>query len=278
MNQGITIRGLNKELGDFRLEDIDLDIPKGYVTCLIGNNGAGKTSLLKCILGTYKKDSGSIVFGFKTSPGHVGVIFDECPYPMFYRIGFLSKAMSKIFDDWGEDRFFSLCKEFGISTEDRVGNLSRGMRMKLQTAVMLSHHTDYLVLDEPTAGMDPDSKERFLDMIREYMAEEERLVIISSHQMSDLEKIADYVILMADGRIVLSKDMATLSIDYGMVRSPSDAEMIPREFVVHSESNDLGGVCLVHDRRDLQRMFPDMRIDDASLDEIMVHTMRGSSR
>ncbi|MBR6205332.1 MAG: ABC transporter ATP-binding protein [Candidatus Methanomethylophilaceae archaeon] len=277
MAQGISVRGLYKSFQGFQLKRVDAEMPRGYVTAVIGGNGAGKTSLLKCIIGSYVPDSGTILFGVPRKPGRVGVVFDECPYPPTMRVRDLSRTMSKIFDDWDAERYEGLCRKYGIGPWFKVGALSRGRRMRLQVAVMMSHGTDYLVLDEPTSGMDPEAREEFLGMLREYVSDEERTVVISSHQTSDLEKIADQIVLMMDGKVVLCQDRISLMEEYGLVRA-SDADRVPEKFVVGASESDFGRTALVKDRKALADMFPDMAIDDASLEDIVVYHMKGRRR
>jgi len=277
MNQGISVKYLNKSFGGPGIKNICAEMPRGYITAIIGNNGAGKTTLLKCITGSYIPDSGVVEFGIPKRYGRIGVVFDECPYPPAMRIDALSKTLSKIFDDWDASRFDSLCAEYRIPKSSKVGALSRGARMKLQFAVMLSHATDYLILDEPTSGLDPDARDGFLDVLRDYVSDEEHTVVISSHMTSDLEKIADQIILMIDGRIVFCKDRISLMEEYGLVRN-ADPNDLPEEHVVGIVENDFGSTALVKDRAKLSDERPDLLIDDASLEDIVIYHMRGNGR
>ncbi|MBO4568537.1 MAG: ABC transporter ATP-binding protein [Candidatus Methanomethylophilaceae archaeon] len=277
MAQGISVRWLRKSFGRFKLDGVSAEMPRGYVTAVIGNNGAGKTSLLKCITGSYVPDSGVIEFGVPRRYGRMGVMFDECPYPPTMRVSALSKTMSRVFDDWDPDKFAKLCKAYGIDFSSKVGSLSRGRRMSLQAAVMLSHETDYLVLDEPTSGMDPEAREEFLEVLREYVSDDEHTVVISSHMTSDLEKIADQVVLMIDGKVVLCEDRISLMEDYGLVRA-ADSERIPKECMIGESEGGLGKAVMVKDRKRLSETIPDVEMYDASLEDIVVYHMRGRGR
>lgn len=274
MSDSIEIRDLNKKFKDFSLKDMNVDIPKGFVTGIIGNNGAGKTTLLKCITGSYVPTSGTITFPYEMRRGNIGVIFDECPFTGDAKVSFLSKMMSNLFDDWDSERFFSLCKTFDIDRSKPISKLSRGMRMKLQVAVALSHDTDIIVMDEPTAGMDPESRMEFLDMIREYISDGERTVIISSHITSDLEKIADHLIFIYNGEIILRGDRESLSDEYGVLKTGS-GNIIPKEHIIYEETGNYGTTCFVRDKKGLKEAYPELVIDDASLDDIMVYMIRG---
>ena len=201
-------------------------------------------------------------------------MFDECPYPPTMRVSALSKTMSRVFDDWDSDEFARLCKGYGIEPFSKVGSLSRGRRMSLQAAVMLSHGTDYLVLDEPTSGMDPEAREKFLEVLRDYVSDDEHTVVISSHMTSDLEKIADQIILMIDGKVVLCQDRISLMEDYGLVRA-ADAGRIPKECIIGASDGGLGQIVMVKDRKRLSETIPDVEMYDASLEDIVVYHMRG---
>ncbi|MBQ7978760.1 MAG: ABC transporter ATP-binding protein [Candidatus Methanomethylophilaceae archaeon] len=274
MTKGISVRYLNKSFGRFKLQNINVEMPRGYVTAIIGNNGAGKTSLLKCITGSYVPDSGVIEFGVPKKYGRIGVVFDECPYPPTMKIEILSRTMNKIFDDWDNARFEELCRDYGIDRSSKVGALSRGMRMKLQIAVMLSHGTDYLILDEPTSGLDPEAREEFLGLLRDYVSDEERTLVISSHMTSDLEKIADQIVLMIDGKVILCQDRVSLLEEYGIVKV-SNESAIDDGFIIGTSEGEFGITALIKDRKTFSESHPDLVVDDASLEDIVVYHMKG---
>ncbi len=248
MNQGISVKYLNKSFGGSGLKNVCAEMPRGYITAIIGNNGAGKTTLLKCITGSYIPDSGVVEFGIPKRYGRIGVVFDECPYPPTMRIDALSRTMNKIFDDWDSIRFGELCIDYGIDMSSRVGTLSRGMRMKLQIAVMLSHETDYLILDEPTSGLDPEAREEFLGILRDYVSDEEHTVVISSHMTSDLEKIADVIVLMIDGKVILCQDRVSLLEEYGIVKVGSGCT-VDDGFIIGTSEGEFGTTALIKDRK-----------------------------
>ncbi len=274
MTRGISVKFLNKSFGKFRLHNINVEIPRGYITAIIGNNGAGKTSLLKCITGSYVPDSGVIEFGVPKQYGRIGVVFDECPYPPMMKVDALSRTMNKIFDDWDAIRFENLCKKYGINMSSRVGTLSRGRRMSLQIAVMLSHVTDYLILDEPTSGLDPEAREEFLGLLRDYVSDEEHTVVISSHMTSDLEKIADEIVLMIDGKVMLCQDRVSLLEEYGILKVSCDCA-IDDGFIIGTSEGEFGKTALIMNRKAFSESHPEMLIDDASLEDIVVYHMKG---
>ena len=273
MTEGIRISRLNKSFGGFSLKNIELTIPRGYVTAIVGNNGAGKTTLLKCITGSYIPDSGTIDFPSPRERGRTAVIFDECPFRININSKTLSKSMDVLFDDWNNERFVSLCERFRIDMGKKIGKLSKGTKMKLQAAVAFSHDTDILVMDEATAGLDPDAKMDLLDMVRDYITREDRTVIMSSHIISDLEKIADYVVFINDGEIVLSSDKETLSDEFGILHT---VKSIPElsENIVYESDGRYGKECLIRNKNEVREAYPELIIDDATLEDIAISIIR----
>jgi len=274
MEECISIMGLNKEFKNFSLKNINLEIPKGYVTGIVGNNGAGKTTLLKCISGAYVPSSGNISLPFEFKVGSIGMVYDEQPFSGNTKVAYISKLMRVMFSDWDNERYVSLCKMFEIPLDQYISKLSRGMRMKLQVAVALSHDADLIILDEPTAGMDPEARVDFLDLIRDYISDGERTVIISSHITSDLEKIADYLVFMYNGEVILTDDMESLRDEYGILRT-GDEVLIPQEHIIHTDRTKFGTESLVKDKMGLREAYPELTIDDATIDDIMVNLIRG---
>lgn len=270
MDEGIIISGLTKTFGDFSLRIDSLEIPKGYVTSVIGNNGAGKTTLLKCISGTYIPKTGTVrLFG----SGRIGFVFDECPYYPGLRVRALDKQLGGIFGDWDRERFSSLCGKLGIDSGKRISELSRGTKMKLQFAVALSRDTDLLLLDEATSGMDPDIRRTVLDMVRDYISDGEHAVVISSHEISDLEKISDYILFLDKGEIILHDDIDSLREGYGILRSAEVPEPL-RENLVYEEDGPYGKICLIRDREGAREAYPELLIDNAALEDIAVSLIR----
>ncbi len=274
MNYGITISGLNKTYRQFSLGDIDLEIPGGYVTAVIGNNGAGKTTLLKCISGSCVPDTGSVDLG---DGGRIGFVADECPFMPYMTPAALSRSLSNFFGDWDTEKFRALCGKMGIDCDTRIMDLSRGTKMKLQFAVALSHGTDVLLLDEATSGLDPDARAEVLDMVRDYLSAGNRTVVMSSHIISDLEKIADYVLFLSDGKTVLFGDRESILDDFGILHV-SEVPGPLRECIVHEEPGPYGTSCLIKDKAGVREAYPELSIDDASLEDIAVALIRNGRR
>ena len=282
MDNAVEIRGLCKRRGDFSMEGLDLEIPTGYVVGLIGENGAGKTTLIKCITGANILDSGEIrLFGSpfaEADRSRIGVVFDECKFMQNYDGTHLSKLMSGIFDRWDDRVFSETMSGYGIPMDKKIKEYSRGMRMKVQVAVAMAHSPDLLLMDEPTAGMDPAARDEFLDLVMNYMQDENHTVLMSSHITSDLERIADYIVFIHKGRIVMNGPKDEILENYGIAKgSERDVLAIGRENIISLRREELSTSALVADRKGVAEAFPELVVDPASLDDIMVMVIRGDA-
>ncbi len=282
MDNAIEVRGLCKSFGVFGINGLDLDIPRGYVVGLIGENGAGKTTLIKCITGANNLDSGTVrLLGGvgNDTPGRLGIVFDECRFPKPLSCEVIRRLMSDLFPGWDDVRFRELMESFSIPLDRKVRDLSRGMSMKVQVAVALSQGAELLIMDEPTAGMDPAARDDFLDLIRGYMQDEGHTVLMSSHITSDLERVADYVVFLHEGRIVLNGPTDDILDRYGVVKcSEKDLAAIDPNLIVGVRRDAYSVSVLVSDRRAVETTGRGLLVDRVTLDEILVLIARGDSR
>ena len=281
MENAVEVRGLRKSYGDYEIKGLDLDIPAGYIVGLIGENGAGKTTLIKCITGANRCDSGIIkVFGSsdRTVLGKIGVVFDECCFHKMMSGKQIGDLMADLYPEWDQSRYEFLMEKFGISLDKKVHELSRGMSMKIQVAVELSHGADLVILDEATAGMDPASRDEFLDIVMEYMQDDRHSMLMSSHITSDLERVADYIVFLHGGRIIMSEPKDEILDRYGVVKG-GEAQVlaIGRENIVSLRRESYSVSALVRDRHAVKEAFPELTVDTASLDDIMVLIVRGDA-
>ena len=282
MDNAVEIRGLCKSFGSFGIRNLDLDIPRGYVVGLIGENGAGKTTLIKCITGANIPDSGEVrLFGSldrNGSEGRLGVVFDECHFFQQMSGRQVGRTMSGLFPKWDQESYERMMSSFGIDLDKKLKDYSRGMRMKVQVAVALSHSPDIVLMDEATAGMDPAARDEFLDIVMEYMQDESHSVLMSSHITTDLERIADYIVFIHKGRVVFNDSKDSILENYGIVRgSASKVLSIGEENIVSTRKDDYGMSALVSDRNGIKEAYPELVVDPASLDDIMVMVIRGES-
>ena len=292
----IDAHGLTKHYEGFSLDHLDLTVAEGEIVGFVGQNGAGKSTTIKALLGVIELDDGSArILGADvrdlahTAAGarikeHISVVFDTVSMPGHLRVADVGRVHARAFDQWEQHTFDKLVREFGLPGNKQVKDLSRGMGMKLSLACALSHGARLLVLDEATAGLDPMARDEILDRLREFVAEPGRAVLMSSHITSDLEKIADRVLGIENGRIVfdLAKDEITDEMGIARCRvaefeAVAASGLIPeRELRYHK--HDYGIDVLVLDRFAFARQFPHIPVDRMTIDDYMVLTLKGGVR
>ncbi|MBQ9954911.1 MAG: ABC transporter ATP-binding protein [Eggerthellaceae bacterium] len=292
MENLISVSHARKSYGGFMLDIDELVVPRGCVVGLVGGNGAGKTTTIKAIMGLIGLDAGEItLFGRRVIKGsplidekrRVGVIFDTCPFPADLEVGEVARMGRAAYPNWDAKVFEDLAGKFGLGLDKVVKELSRGMGMKLQLAFALAHDPDLLILDEPTAGLDPLARAELLDLVRERMSDD-RGVLISTHITSDLERIADYVTCINEGRVVFTEDIETVCDRAGVLRCRA-SEL---ESVLAAGLFEPRGVCvvvgpygveaLVPDRFALKESFPELACERATVESYMALTLKGDLR
>ena len=229
-NNILEVRRLRKKYRGFTLDDIDLDLPFSGVTGIIGPNGAGKTTTIKLIMNMIVPDRGSItVFGRphdqdeKFIKNRIGYVGEEQPFYDFHSAVWTGRFVSHFFEKWDAALYARYLDAFQLPPRKRIKSFSKGMRVKLALAVALSHDPELVILDEPTAGLDPVVRRDILERLREIASDKERAVLISSHITDDLERIADNLVYMINGRIVLFSDKDSLLAEWKRVRYTPDA-------------------------------------------------------
>lgn len=291
----LRLDGVTKRYDGFALGPLDLVVPQESVVGLIGQNGAGKTTLMKAIMGTIHLDEGRVaLFGkgvqelsdtefaqLKSRIGYVGAV---CAYPQTMRVSDVMRMHELAYPSFDRPRFEELATAMDLlpaSATKRVKELSRGMGMKLQLCCALASGADLLVMDEPTAGLDPIVRDEVLDVIRSWMAEGSHSALISSHITSDLDRLADYLVLIDDGKVLLSCERDVVA-DMGVarLRSAELDRILADGFVAepHVMRHDLSLDLLVPDRAAFARAYPDYVCDPASIDDVMVLLVKGEVR
>ncbi len=274
----IELKNVTKDYGDFKLNQISFSVPEGTICGFIGQNGAGKTTTIKAILDAISVDAGEVfVFGQNVKEDSaglredIGVVFDEMGFHEFMTGKDINIMMKHIYKNWNEDTFFEYLRRFSLPLKKPCGDFSRGMQMKLQIAVALSHKARLLIMDEPTSGLDPIVRNEMLQIFQEYVIEEDHTILLSSHITGDLEKLADEVVFINGGRIVLSGNKDDILEKHGLIKCKKEkVREISEEFVVFSELETFGAAVLVNDRKACTRLYPDMIVEPASLEEIML--------
>ena len=238
----IELRGLEKHYKDFDLK-IDLELPQGCILGLVGENGAGKSTTIRLLLGMTKPDGGSVrVLGEeRADKEQIGVVLDEPAYPECLTPRQLGRVMAGIFRSWDPAAYEGYLEKLSLPENKRFKDFSRGMKMKLSIAVALSHHPRLLVLDEPTSGLDPVVRDEVVELFADFAREEDHSVLISSHIVSDLEKLCDYVAFLHKGRLLLCEEKDALREAYGLARlSGADFEALDPAAVIGSRRSPYG--------------------------------------
>lgn len=281
----IEIKNVTKDYGDFKLENINFSVPEGSVCGFIGQNGAGKTTTIKLLLDVINADEGEIfLFGqnIKNDSAKlredIGVVFDEMGFHEFMTGKDINIMMRNIYKNWDEAAFFDYLKRFSLPAKKKCGDFSRGMRMKLQIAVALSHNAKLLIMDEPTSGLDPIVRNEMLQIFREYVVEEDHTILLSSHITGDIEKLADEVVFINSGKIVLAGNKDDIIEKHGILKcKKSELEQVSKSLIVNVQSGSFGVEVLVNDRRACEKLYPNMVIEQASLEEIMIYYVNNTA-
>ncbi len=279
MENVIELKDVVKDYGDFKLDHISFNVPEGSVCGFIGQNGAGKTTTIKLILDIIKRDGGEIkVFGENIDIDsavlreNIGVVFDEMGFHDFMTAKDLNIMMKNIYKNWDEEQFFEYLKKFSLPSKKKCGEFSRGMRMKLQIAVALSHHAKLLVMDEPTSGLDPIVRNEMINIFRDFVVEEDHTILLSSHITGDLEKIADEVVFIDGGKIVLAGNKDEILEKHAILKCKKDeVALISKSLIVGMEQSSFGAEILVNDRNAAGKLYPEMLLESAALEEIMIY-------
>lgn len=286
MDYALELHNVTKAYPNFKLDNISFSVPKGCIMGFVGENGAGKTTTLKAILDLVHIDSGSIeIFGQKEEKDIkssitsdigslkdlIGVVFDESYFHDNLKLKQISKIMSHIYKNWDHDKFISYSKILNIPDNKSVKEFSRGMKMKLSIAVSLSHGAKLLILDEATSGLDPMVRDEILDIFLEFIQNEEHTILISSHIISDLEKIADYITFIHDGKIVFSESKDELIYNYGILKcKKEDYEKINKTYVIGVRRSTVGVEALVSNKKKVKSLYPDLVVDGCSVEDIIL--------
>lgn len=286
MTNSIEVNGLCKSYDDFQLDHVDLTLPGGAILGLIGENGAGKSTTIKCILNLIRRDKGTIrVFGQDNVEGDqaikqdVGVVLDECFFHDSLRASDVDAVLRRIYRKWDRALFRRYCQQFSLPEKKTVKEYSRGMKMKLSLAAALAHRPRLLILDEATSGLDPVVRDEILDEFLNFIQEEDHSILLSSHITSDLEKVADYITYIHKGRTVLSGAKDELLEQYGrLVCRSSDLERLDSGLIVGVRRSQFGCEALVNDRAGIREAYPELTVDPVTLEDIMVFTVKGEAK
>lgn len=274
----LEIKNLTKSYPGFVLDNLNLTLPKGCIMGLIGKNGAGKTTTIKLILDMIHKDSGNITIlgrdnedNLKLTKEDIGVVMDEVGIPECLTIKQIGKVMKHTFQHWDDTEYTRLVEKFSLPDNKQFKEFSRGMKMKLGIAIALSHNSKLLILDEATSGLDPVIRDEILEIFNNFTRNENHAILISSHIVSDLEKLCDYIAFLHNGKLLLCEEKDQLLWEYGLIHCTADQlQSLPTDVIKYKKENPYGVEAMVK-----RTAVPsDMSISPISIEELFVFMVK----
>lgn len=282
----LEVKNLTKDYGDFVLDKLSFTIPRGVIMGLIGENGAGKSTTINCILNEVQKTDGQILIFGKDHiedeidiKDKIGVVFDENHFPDIFTPMEIGKYMSGIYSNWEWPTYRNYLKKFQIPNTKRVKDFSKGMKVKLAFAVALSHKADFLILDEATSGLDPIVRDDILDILIDFIQDENHSVLFSSHITSDLEKVADYITFIHKGKRLFSCLKDDILDKYGIISCGAAIyDSLDKAEIIAYRKEDYQYKVLVRDRNKAAKNYPKALVEPATIDDIMLFYVKGEQQ
>lgn len=277
----LEIHNVKKSFSNFILDDISFSLPKGFIMGLIGSNGAGKTTTIKLILNMLEKEQGKIeVFGRdnvkneKEVKQHIGVVFDSNFFVDTWTVKETEKAISIFYDEWSHEIFREMLEKFELTDSIKIGELSRGMQVKLMLACAFSHNAKLLILDEPTSGLDAATRNEFLEILQDYIKDGERSVLFSTHITTDLEQVADYITYLERGKLIYTGNVEELLQKYVIIKgAPNQMTDDLKNHILGIRQTNMGFEGLI-DAETAGKYKDKFILDIPTIDEIMIHINR----
>ncbi len=279
----LEVKNLCKNYGNFSLKNVNIRLDRGYIMGFIGPNGAGKSTTIKLIMNLIKKDSGTIkIFQLDHQKNElaikdrIGFVYDENYYYEELTVEEMKNFVKPFYSRWDEAAFKNYVDQFELPLKKPIKNLSKGMKMKFSLAIALSHHAELLIMDEPTSGLDPIIRSEFLEILQSFIQDENKSVFFSTHITSDLDKIADYITLIDDGEIILSKTKDELMEEYCLIKGTSDmVESLPMNSIIGIRKNAFGFEALSSNKKLFTKTFGDsVIIEKPTLEDIMIFSTK----
>lgn len=274
----IKIEQLAKCYGDFRLE-VSMEVQEGRVTGLVGKNGAGKSTTIKAILGLIRPDGGSVkVLGVEASEmtasdrARLGVALSDSGFNSGLSVSDVSRILKRSYRGFDEERFLAACRGQGLPENKIIKTFSTGMKAKLRVLTALSHDADLLILDEPTAGLDVEARTEILDILRDYLARnEKRSILITSHIATDLESICDDIYLIHQGRILLHEDTDVILSDYAVIKADEETyEKLDRRYLLSTRKEGAVYRCLTKEKAFYAENYPGLIVENGGIDDLIL--------
>ncbi len=278
MENILEINGLCKAYEDFALKDINFSLPKGFIMGFVGENGSGKTTTIRAILNMARIDSGKIsVFGMDSVKDTIaikerlGVVFDSLYLAEHLNARQIEQQLKPFYKGWDSQEFFNRIKEFDLPDNKKIGDFSKGMKMKFMVAIALSHKAELIILDEPTSGLDPVARDELLDILAEYIEDENRGVLFSTHITADVERIADYVTILHNGKVWYTGTKDELTENYAVIKgAEEDLPAALKEKLIGFHAYRNGFDALIR-TNDLAGIPDSLEYEKASIDEILIY-------
>lgn len=279
----IEVNNMSKRFDGFLLDKINFKVPSGSIMGFVGENGAGKTTTIKAILNLIYPDEGSInIWGKPASNlsmdlrANIGVVFEGSNLHDNLTTDNVNKIMMNIYPNWDQSVFYNYLNRFKLPNKKKIKDFSRGMKMKLSISIALSHNSKLLILDEATSGLDPMIRAEILDIFMDFIQDEGHTILFSTHIISDIEKIADYVTFIHDGRIILSENKDELIHRHGIIRCKrNDIGKIDRSYIVGIRENDFGAEIMIKDLDSFKRRYREFVPEKTTIEEIMLFVSKG---
>lgn len=277
----LTLQNVKKTYGDFEL-NVSLQVQEGQITGLIGTNGAGKSSTFKAILGLINTE-GTITYDNKDmktftpkEKQDIGAQLSESGFSGYFKIKDIIPIMSAMYDEFSQEGFKEKCKQFKLPLDKEIKDFSTGMKAKLKVLLALSHNAKLLILDEPTAGLDIIAREEILDMLRDYVEDGSRSILISSHISADLEGLCDDFYFIDNGKIVMHEETDVLLSDYGLMKmTPEQFEKADKEYMLRFRKESFGYTALTNQKAFYTENYPDIAMEKGNIDEFILMMVKG---
>lgn len=278
----LQVKGIQKTYGKFGL-DVSMEVLPGQITGLVGKNGAGKSTTFKSMLGLVKIEGGEILLDGKSAATltnkekeKLGVVLSDASFSGWLTIADIIPVLRNMYEEFEEEYFKEQCKKMELPMKKPIKEFSTGMAAKLKVLVAVSHKAELLIMDEPTSGLDVVARNEILDLLREYMVEDNRSILISSHISSDLEMLCDDLYMIDNGKIMMHEETDVLLANYGILKlTDTQYEKIDKEYILKTKKDNNGYVCLTKEKVFYVENYPDVAIEKGNIDDVFTMMIQG---